>query len=331
MLNIPRLIDIHCHLRDFEQAAKGTIATETAAAFAGGYGAVLAMPNTVPTMDNTEVIERVLTASSSVKVYATGAVSVGLKGERMTDFAALVDAGVVAFSDDGAPVPDDGMLMAALKEAKAFGKPLIYHSELGPDEMSAEFADVSRAVGLAGAVGAPIHITHVSDERSVQVIRTAKAAGMPVTCDSCPHYFSLTTQDFQIIGVNAKMNPPLKSSADVKAIIAGLADGTIDCISTDHAPHTKADKDGGANGIIGFETAFVLAYNYLVLTGFLSLDEVVAKMRSNPARILGIPVPDGEFEFDESAVWTLREEDILSKSKNSPWIGREFKGRVING
>ena len=329
MLNIPRLIDIHCHLRDFDQAAKGTIATETVAAYAGGYGTVLAMPNTVPTMDNAEVIGRVLNASSSVKVYTTGAVSVGLKGEVMTDFAALAEAGVVAFSDDGAPVPSDDMLMAALREAKAFGKPLIYHSELGPDEMSAEFADVSRAVGLAGEVGAPIHITHISDERSVQVIRESKAAGMPVTCDTCPHYFSLTTRDFQAIGANAKMNPPLKSTADVKAIIAGLADGTIDCISTDHAPHTKADKDGGANGIIGFETAFVLAYNYLVLAGFLSLEEVVVKMRDIPARILGLPTPEGEFEFDESLVWTLREEDIVSKSKNSPWIGREFVGKIV--
>ena len=331
MITIPRLIDIHCHLRDFEQLAKGSVATETAAALAGGFGAVLAMPNTVPTMDNAEVIERVLTAPSSVRVYATGAVSVGLKGEVMTDFSALAEAGVVAFSDDGAPVPSDDMLMAALREAKALGKPLIYHSELGSDEMNAEFADVSRAVGLAGVAGAPIHITHISDERSVQVIRTAKAAGMQVTCDTCPHYFSLTTRDFHAIGANAKMNPPLKSSADVKAIIAGLSDGTIDCISTDHAPHTKADKDGGANGIIGFETAFVLAYNYLVLAGFLSLEEVIAKMRNNPARILGIPAPAGAFEFDESAVWTLREEDIVSKSKNSPWIGREFVGRIVNG
>ena len=319
---------MHCHLRDFGQSAKGTVATETAAAFASGFGAVVVMPNTVPTVDCAEMVGRLLSQPASVTVYPVGAVSERLKGQVMTDFEALESAGAVAFSDDGAPVLDDNLLMTALREAKALGKPLIYHSELGPDEMNAEFADVSRVVGLAGAVQAPVHVTHISDERSVQVIRAAKAAGIAVTCDTCPHYFSLTHRDFQRIGANARMNPPLKSKADVKAIIAGLIDGTIDCISTDHAPHTVADKDGGANGIIGFETAFVVAYNELVLSGYMALEDVVEKMRNHPARILGIPLPDGEFAFDENVRWVMTEDDIVSKSKNSPWIGREFMGRI---
>ncbi|MHC1695284.1 MAG: dihydroorotase [Eubacteriales bacterium] len=362
---IPSLCDLHVHLREPGQEYKETIATGLSAASAGGFSHVACMPNTSPTLDCPELIRfvydraeeaRKACKDTTCEVHVVGAITKGLKGAQLCDFPALLDAGAVAFSDDGRPVSDEGMMEHALLSAKACGALIISHSEdlsyppgainageyskklgLIGSPVSAEADAIARDVLLAGRTGARLHVAHVSTARSVEVIRRAKASGIDVTCETCPHYFTLTDSDVERFGVNAKMNPPLRTRADVEAIIEGLRDGTIDCISTDHAPHSPEDKreaqgdiEQAANGIVGLETSFALSYTVLVRSGHISLERLVELMSTNPKRILGIKdSPESFIKVDLENNFTVDKQSFRSKGRNTPFHGMELWGRIV--
>jgi dihydroorotase len=310
---------MHVHLREPGGEHKETIASGTAAAKAGGFGAVACMPNTTPPLDTSERVRFVIgraRETALVSVYPIACITVGQRGEALTDFAALKAAGAVALSDDGYPVADEGVMRAALIKAAEAGLPIISHCE--PETQIAE-----RDMRLAGETGTSVHIAHVSLRSTVEAIARAKLRGVSVTAETCPHYFTE--------GASGKMNPPLAGSEDIWAVRRALSDGTIDAIATDHAPHTRAEKAAlpAPNGVIGLETAVAAALTALYHTGTLGLDRLFALMRENPAKILRIPLPEGEIEIDTDKIWTLDEEKLLSKSRNTPFPGMTFKGRVF--
>jgi dihydroorotase len=362
LLVTPGLIDMHVHLRDPGFEYKEDIVTGTKAAAAGGFTSVACMPNTRPVNDNGEVTSYIVNRARDealVNVFPVGAITLGSRGEELVDMALLKEAGCVALSDDGVPVSDVGMMRRALEAAARVGLPVISHAEelslaaggsmnegplsreLGHKGIpwAAEDVAVARDVYLAEFTGSPVHIAHVSTRGSVRIIRNAKGRGVKVTCETAPHYFSLTEEAVRICGTNAKMNPPLRGEADLAAIRAGLADGTIDAIATDHAPHQKEEKElefGKAlNGIIGLETSVPLSLG-LVKDGVLGIADLVEKMATNPARILGID--RGTLKMgaaaditiiDPELEWVVEAEKLASKSKNSPWLGRKMKGRAL--
>lgn len=369
MVVTPGLIDMHCHLRDPGYEYKETIETGTRSAAMGGFTSVACMPNTNPVMDNKTVVEYVIAEAKrngSVNVYPIGAITKGLKGEELADIGEMKFAGVVAVSDDGRPVENPVIMRRALQYANMFVTPVISHCEdlslvdggsMNEGEIStqmglrgisgvAEEVMVSRECILAESLGVPVHIAHVSTERSVDIIRHAKSRGIQVTCETCPHYFSLTEEAVMGFDTNAKMNPPLRTKRDVEAIKQGLKDGTIDAIATDHAPHEIDSKqvefDRASNGIVGFETALPVAITHLVHTGVLTLSELVEKMCVNPANILGlnkgsfgIGKPADIVIFKPDETFTVDVNAFLSKSKNSPYHGVELFGKVyytiVNG
>jgi dihydroorotase len=295
------------------------------------------MPNTLPTIDNAEMVESVRAKLAHTRVYVAAAISEGLNGQKITNFKELEKAGVVAFTDDGMPVENKGLLAKALQ---ATDKLIIYHSEdFNEDGNEVEWMDAEKAIETAvklGKVGSSrgkrIHITHISAKETVDIIRKAKARGVKVTCDTCPHFFTLTSDAVKEHGANAKMNPPLKKVEDVAAIIEGLKDGTIDAISTDHAPHSVDEKNvnfGAApNGIIGLETALGLAVTHLVKPGHLSWEQLVEKMSINPAKILGLK-PNGWTIIDSENEYIVNIEDFKSKAKNSPFGGCRLQGKAV--
>jgi dihydroorotase len=357
----PGLIDMHVHLRDPGLEYKEDIVTGTRAAAVGGFTSVACMPNTNPVNDNKAVTSYIITkakAEGLVNVFPVGCITQGSKGEKLAEMGDLKEAGCVAVSDDGRPLTNPELMRRALEYAKGMEIPLISHSEdlgLSGDGLMndgftatelglkgipwvAEDAATARDVYLAEFSNSPIHIAHVSTKGAVQIIRDAKARGVKVTCETAPHYFTLTEDAVRGYTTNAKMNPPLRTSDDVAAIKAGLADGTIDAIATDHAPHHSDEKDVefalASNGIIGLETALSLSLT-LVRDKVLDLNALVGKLSANPARILGlnrgtlktgaiaditIIAPDRE--------WTVEEATIASKSKNSPFIGVAMKGQA---
>lgn len=355
----PGLIDMHVHLRDPGLEYKEDIVTGTRAAAAGGFTSVCCMPNTKPVNDNKAVTSYIINKAKSeglVNVFPIGAITQGSKGESLAEMGDMKEAGCVAVSDDGRPVTSAELMRRALEYAKGMGIMVIAHSEelalVGEGVMNegftstelglkgipwaAEDVAVARDVYLAELTDSPLHIAHISTMGSVRIIRNAKGRGVKVTCETAPHYFSLTDDAVRGYDTNAKMNPPLRTAEDVAAIKAGLADGTIDAIATDHAPHHLDEKDvefnAALNGIIGLETSLPLTLQ-LVADGELDVKALVEKMSCNPAKILGIDrgtliqgaVADVTV-IDPGMEWKVEADKLASKSKNSPFIGWSMKG-----
>ncbi len=356
----PSFVDPHTHLRDPGYPAKETVETALAAAVAGGYRAVTAMPNTSPVTDSPDVIRYILekAAGKGCSVLPTAALTVGQNGAQPCDYDALAEAGAFAFTDDGKPVSDAAVMREVMRRLAARDYLLISHSEelsltgagvlnegsvartLGVPGIpcSSEDAAVARDIVLAAETGCRIHIAHVSTKMSVKIIRAAKSLGVRVTAETCPHYISLTDADAILYGVNAKMKPPLRGREDAAELIRGIADGTIDCISTDHAPHTAADKGtlaSGAFGITGLQTAFAVCYSHLVETGCIDMAKLIDIMSTAPARILGLreqTVSEGERAdlvlLDTAGEFVLTEDNNKSKSSNTPYMNVPMTGRV---
>lgn len=358
----PGLIDMHTHLREPGQEYKETIATGGQAAAAGGFTAIACMPNTIPVNDSAAVTRFILEKAAQAKgprVYPVAAISQGSRGEVLAEYGELKAAGAVALSDDGRPVSNSQLMRRALEYAHTFDLPIISHSEdlaltgngvmhegivslqmgLRGIPAAAEETAIFRDVALARLTGARLHIAHVSTAGSVEIIRQAKAAGTQVTAETAPHYFSLTDEAVRGFNTNAKMSPPLRTATDVAAIKKGLADGTLDCIATDHAPHSSLEKevefDQAANGIIGLETALGLSLN-LVWEGVLTLSQMVAKLSANPARILRVPggtlqvgKPADISVIDLNHAWTVDVQQFKSKSRNCPFHGWQLTGKPV--
>lgn len=358
----PGLIDMHVHLRDPGQTQKEDIVTGLAAAAAGGFTAVAAMPNTSPAADSPETLayELARAAGRGVRLLPIAAVSRGQKGEELVDFAALAAAGAAAFSDDGRPVKDAGQMLAAMRAAQETGRVVISHCEdmslaargivsdtaaarLGADmpgiPAAAEAAHAARECVLAETTGTRVHIAHVSSRFTVALIRDAKRRGAPVTCETCPHYFSLTDDVLQTRDADYRMNPPLRRPGDVKAVIDGLRDGTIDAVVTDHAPHTPAEKADflrAPNGVVGLETSLAAGITFLVRAGHLSLWRLLEKMSAAPARILGLPggrlcpgAPGDVLLFDPAREWTVQPEHFRTKGRSSAFKGMRLFGAPV--
>lgn len=357
---LPGLFDMHVHLRDPGQTHKEDILTGAAAALAGGITGVACMPNTTPAIDSTETVRYICEKASStgVEVHPVGCITKGLKGEEMCDYNALKEAGICAISDDGRPVECAETMRRALIQANALGLPVISHCEdlsiidggivnrgkasetlgvKGMDRASEDFI-TAREIILAASADVPIHIAHVSTYGSVEIIRHAKAQGVKVTCETCPHYFLMTEE--AVLGGDAdyRMNPPLRTERDRKAVLEGILDGTIDCIVTDHAPHApeeKADFYHAPNGVIGMETSLAASLK-LVHAGLMTLPELVEKMSDNPRRILGLPQhklavgePADLTLVDLEHHWVVDPEKMHSKAKNVIWKGKTLVGKPV--
>ena len=362
MIVTPGLIDMHVHLREPGFEYKETIATGASAAVAGGFTSIACMPNTQPVNDNrgiTEFIRRKAAEANLANVYPIGAISVGSEGRQMTEFWDLQEAGVVALSDDGKPVMDAALMRRAMEYAFSLGLPVIQHCEdknlsagglmnegyystiLGLPGIPAIAEDllVGRDILIAEYTRTRIHFAHVSTAGAVRLIRDAKARGLNVTAETTPHYFTLTEESLQGYDTNYKVSPPLRSSADVAAIIEGLADGTIDAIACDHAPHGRTDKEVefeyAANGISGLETSLGLSL-HLVREGQITWPQLITAMSWNPARILNLPKgtltkgADADITvIDPDHEWIVDVKSFLSRGKNSPFHGRALKGRAV--
>ncbi len=357
----PGLIDMHVHLREPGEEYKETIASGTKAAAAGGFTAVACMPNTSPVNDSQGVTSLILSraADGSARVYPVGSISRGAEGEELAEFGEMKAAGVVALSDDGLPVVNSQLFKRALEYSSNYDLLLISHSEeiylsrggaMNDGAIStklglrgiptvAESISVYRDLALAEYTGRPVHIAHVSTGESVDLIRRAKAKGCKVTAETAPHYFTLTDTDVGKYNTNAKMNPPLRSANDRDEIIRGLQDGTLDAIATDHAPHSRLEKDQefdqAANGIIGLETSVPLSLD-LVRKGLIGPTRLVELMSVNPARILGVEggsLAKGSTAdisiIDPDHGFVYAKENIVSKSKNSPFIDWELTGKAV--
>jgi dihydroorotase len=356
-------VDLHVHLREPGNEDVETIATGARAAAAGGFTAVCAMPNTDPVTDNQAAVGFIVRQSQragAARVHPIGAISVGEKGEQLAEFGELVGAGAVAVSDDGRPVVSGHLMRTALEYARTFGIPVADHCEeptlasggvmhegqvatrlgLKGIPAAAEEIMVARDVLLAELVGGRIHLCHMSTRGSVELIRRAKERGVQVTAEVTPHHFTLTEHACEGYDTNAKMNPPLREAADLAALRAGLKEGVIDCIASDHAPHAydakEAAFDDAPFGIVGLETAFGLAYSELVQGKVLTLPELIARMSTIPARAFRLPggtlQPGAAADIvvlDVVTPWTVDPVRFLSKSRNSPFSGRSLVGRAV--
>ena len=354
----PGLVDMHVHLRDPGLTYKEDVFTGCRAAAAGRVTSLLAMPNTKPPMDSPEGVRALLekAASADAAVYTAACVTKGMQGEELTDLEALKAAGAIAISDDGVPVGSSRCLLEALEKAQKMGLTLTAHCEdmdlarggkmndgplarelgLPGIPAAAEDCGTAREIAAAASIDAAVHICHVSTKGSVALIRDAKARGVKVTAETCPHYLLLTQEALRSRDADYRMNPPLRTEADRLALIQGLQDGTIDAISTDHAPHSpeeKADFAGAPNGSIGMETSLSAALT--ALEGRLTLSQVIEKMSTAPARILGIPAGTLQVGaaadvvlFHPEERWTVDPEKLHGKSKNTPFKGMTLQGRV---
>jgi dihydroorotase len=357
---MPGLFDMHVHFRDPGQTHKEDVNTGTAAALAGGVTGVLCMPNTTPPMDNPEQVREFLAraAKTGVDVHQAGTLTVGLKGEALADYEALKEAGVTALSDDGKPVPTAEMMEQALAKAKKAGLPVVSHCEdlaiidggiinkgavseaLGVKGMDRRSEDsvTERDLQAALKTGAQLHICHVSTRGSTDAVRRAKAAGGNVTCETAPHYFLLTDELLLKRDADYRMNPLLRTPDDVAAIKDGILDGTIDCIITDHAPHSaaeKADFEKAPNGVVGLETSLAATLTAFYHTGLLTLQDIVRLMSDNPRKILHLPVrtlspgePADLILVDLNRKWTVDPDKLHSRSHNTVFKGMTFTGNV---
>lgn len=359
---LPGLVDAHCHLRDPGYEYKEDIRSGSMSAAKGGFTSIACMPNTNPVIDNESIVRTVIEKARSegvVNIYPIGAITKGQQGNELAEMGSMKAAGIIAVSDDGKPVMQASVMKKALIYAAGFNLPVISHCEdlnlaeggsmnegetatrlgLHGIPSAAEDVMVSREIILSEYTGMPVHIAHVSTKGAVEMIRQAKKRGVPVTCETCPHYFTLTEKACEGYDTNAKMNPPLRTREDVDAVIRGLKDGTIDIIATDHAPHHFDEKnvefENAPNGIVGFETALPLALTYLVRPGILSLNQLVDKMSARPAEILKIgkgdirPGADADLilvNLDEEYI--IDPNEFLCKSKNTPFGGFKVNGRI---
>ncbi|TYT75891.1 dihydroorotase [Desulfobotulus mexicanus] len=357
----PGLIDMHVHLREPGQEYKETIESGCRAAVRGGFTAVCCMPNTRPVNDNAGITSWIVQQAEKAglaRVYPVAAITGGLGGQQLNEYADLKGAGAIALSDDGMPVLDGQTMRRAMEYAQAFDLFIISHCEdlslvaggvmnegtvatrlgLGGIPNISEYLMVEREIGLAELTGSRVHIAHVSTRESVRAIRHAKARGVQVTAETAPHYFTLTEEAVGDYDTLAKMNPPLRSEADRQAIIEGLQDGTLDCIATDHAPHASMEKevpfDEAPNGIIGLETSLGLSLK-LVHDGFLSLADLIRLMSKNPARILGMNndllpgAPADLTLMDIKASWEVAPASFASLSRNTPFGGWQLTGQAV--
>lgn len=361
LIAAPGFIDLHCHLREPGQEISETIETGTRAAARGGFTAVCCMPNTQPVNDSASVTRGIVeraAASACVRVWPIGAVSLGSKGEALAEIAAMKEAGIVGVSDDGKPVATARLMRQAMDYCRTLNLPVIDHCEdpslfaggvmregptsvrLGLQGIPAQSESIcaGRDVDLAMLTGARLHIAHMSTRGSLEFVRFAKRMKLGVTCEVTPHHFTLIDEDVRY-DTNYKMNPPLASRADRQALIEGLADGSVDAIATDHAPHHPASKDVEFDrapfGITGFETALALGLAELVHTGKIPLMRLVELFTTGPARVLGIErkiaagQPADLTIFSADHAWTFRAAESASKSRNTPFDGRAFRGAAM--
>ncbi len=355
----PGLLDMHTHLREPGREDEETIASGTRAAAQGGFTSICCMSNTQPVIDSVSGVKFILTTASQegvVNVYPIGSITKGQKGEELAEIGKMRIAGIVGISDDGKPVMNAQIMRRALEYAKMFNLPVISHCEdlnlsmggvmnegftstvlgLKGIPRQAEEIMVARDIALAELTSGKLHLAHITTRRSVELIRQAKKKKIKVTCETAPHYFSLSEEDVQGYDTNTKINPPLRTKDDIKALCEGLADGTIDCIVSDHAPHLDVEKDLEYNiapfGIIGLETMLPLIFTNLVSKKILNLNQAIAKLTVNPANILGLE--KGSLSIGSDADLTIIDlnlkkkigNEFTSQSKNSPFIGMELKG-----
>ncbi len=357
----PGFVDLHCHLREPGFEYKETIQSGAASAVAGGFTSICCMPNTQPVNDNGSITEFILTKgreAGTARIFPIGAITKRSEGEELADIGELVEAGCIAISDDGRPVMNSLVMRRAMEYAKAFGVPVVDHcedlhlscggsmneglisTELGIPGIpnASEEVMVARNLSLAHLTGVHVHLAHLSTARSVELVREAKRQGLPVSAEVCPHHFSVTEEAVRGYNSNAKMNPPLRADADVQALKAGLRDGTIDVIATDHAPHALQEKqlefDSAPFGIVGFETALPLTLR-LVTEGVLSLEGALDKLTNRPAQLFHLPVgtlevgKDADLTiFDPEEEWVIDPNRFHSKSRNTPFGGWTVKGRI---
>jgi len=357
----PGFFDMHVHFREPGREDEETVLTGCNSAAAGGFTGAACMPNTEPAIDSAETIKFIFEKSKNhlVNVYPIGAATKERKGETISPMAELAEAGAVAFSDDGAAIKTASVLRSAMEYSSMFDKIIIEHCEdetladgsMNEGEMStklglpplasvSEDLIVSRDILMAEYLGAKIHIAHISTKKAVDLVREAKKRGIKVTAEATPHHFTLSDESLNSYDPNLKMSPPLRSDEDLAAVIEGLADGTIDCIATDHAPHAIEEKEMefiyAPNGIIGLETAIGLALNELYHKKRLSLDEIIFKFAINPRKILGLEIPSIKLGmraeltiFDPDEVWTVDKTKFKSKSKNTPFDKKILTGKQI--
>jgi dihydroorotase len=358
---VPGLFDMHVHLREPGREDEETVLTGCNSAAAGGFTGVACMPNTEPAIDTAEVVKFIKEQASNhlVDVYPVAAASLGRKGEIISPMAELVEAGAVAFSDDGVAIKTSSVLRRAFEYSNMYNSPIIEHCEdesLADGEMNeginstqlglpalpsvAEDIIVSRDILMAEYTGGRIHIAHISTKNSVNLVREAKKKGIKVTAEVTPHHFTLTDNAVKTYDANVKMNPPLRIQDDIVAIIKGLKDGTIDCIASDHAPHSVEEKESefqfAPNGIVGLETIVGLSFTELLHKNKISIEELINKLSINPRKILNIPIPKFEIGsianftiIDPDLVWTVDISKFKSKSKNSPFDKRLLTGKAI--
>ena len=361
-LVVPGLIDMHVHLRDPGFPEKETVDSGCRAAASGGFTAVACLPNTDPPTDSPKTVEYIVNRArkADARVYPIACATRGMKGEELTDVDALLDAGAVGLSDDGLPIESDAVMRDLLRLSDRHGFPVCPHTEvfaltrgghmhegavsreLDIKGMPAEgeAAMVERDINLLRSVGGRLHILHISVRRAVDLVRRAKSEGLRVTCEATPHHVALTDEDVRVYGTQGKMSPPLRSTDDRDALLEGLADGTIDALATDHAPHTVTEKlqrfPEAPNGILGLETAVGTLFTHLVEPGILSASDVIRMLTAAPARILGIPggtltpgAPGDVSVIDPSLNWTVDAHAFRSRSRNTPFHGHTLTGRAI--
>ncbi|MDR2606410.1 MAG: dihydroorotase [Oscillospiraceae bacterium] len=334
-IKVPALVEVHAHFRDPGFTYKEDVNSGSAAAVAGGYGTVVCMANTKPVIDASELLLR-RGDELPVRLYQAAAATVGQQGRELTDYAALKAAGAIAISDDGQPILDARVMYDVLQAARDVGLPLMTHSEDGriPGRGSAaEEYMIARDLLLADTARSPLHIQHVTTAGAVQMIRDAKRSGVSVTCETCPHYFTFTSELRAAKGAIAKVFPPLRTAWDVEAVTEGLADGTIDIIATDHAPHSRDEKalpwDDAPGGMVGLETALAASLTALFHTEILTMPKLLEKFTVNPLKLLNLPLPEDDYVvFDPDEEWTVTESDLRGKSANSPFLGMRLIGRV---
>lgn len=358
---MPGLVDIHVHMREPGQTHKEDIHSGCMAAAAGGFTAVACMPNTAPVIDSPELVSYITDKAkgAAAKVYPIASATKAQMGEEICDYALLKKAGAIAISDDGVPVKNAAIMQRAMESAAKLGIPIISHCEdmdiigdgimhkgivseelnvTGMDRTS-EDSITAREIAIAAATDTPIHIAHVSTSGSVSIIRDAKARGVKVTAETCPHYLIFTHEELRTRDADFRMNPPLREQGDKAALIEGICDGTIDCIVTDHAPHTKTEKSdfkSAPNGVVGLETSLAAILTVLFHGGRLSLPQIARIMSTSPCEILGID--GGKIDIggiadltiiDSNLEWEVSADKLQSKSRNTPFKGRKLKGKAI--
>lgn len=359
---MPGMIDVHCHLRQPGFEYKETIESGSKSAIKGGFTTICAMPNTMPVPDNVDVLKWIIEEGKKVNlcnVFSYSSVTKRENGRELVNFHEQVKAGAIAFSDDGIPLRNSKLVKEAIIATTKLGCFVASHCEdeffiggginagpvaekLGVEGVCRESEEImaSREIAIASINDARVHLCHISTEGTVELVRDAKARGVRVTAETCPHYYMLTDEEAFISGSNAKINPPLRTQRDINAIIKGLQDGTIDMIVTDHAPHSKEEKSRGLSiapwGVIGFETALAVTITALVDKGYISYLDMVKLMSYNPARLINIDrgiIQEGKIAdltvFNPDIDYIYTEDMIISKSKNSPFIGKKLKGKVM--